>query len=92
MGNAYAESLGFMIWDGATGYNPPIFLERDCPESCWNQEWVEATIKRNIDFLVSQLENATGEKPSDAPYGSYAANCVVRWNASAGYHEIYIFY
>lgn len=92
VGNAYAESLGFMIWDGATGYNPPIFLERDCPESCWNQEWVEATIKRNIDFLVSQLENATGEKPSDAPYGSYAANCVVRWNASAGYHEIYIFY
>ena len=92
VGNAYAESLGFMIWDGATGYNPPIFLERDCPESCWNQEWVEATIKRNIDFLVSQLENATGEKPSDAPYGSYAANCVVRWNASAGYHEIYIYY
>ena len=92
VGNAYAESLGFMIWDGATGFNPPIFLERDCPESCWNQEWVEATIKRNIDFLVSQLENDTGEKPSDAPYGSYAANCVVRWNASAGYHEIYIFY
>lgn len=92
VGNAYAESLGFMIWDGATGYNPPVFLERDCPESCWNQEWVEATIKRNIDFLVSQLEKATGEKPSDAPYGSYAANCVVRWNASAGYHEIYIYY
>lgn len=92
VGNAYAESLGFMIWDGAGGYNPPVFLERDCPESCWNQEWVEATIKRNIDFLVSQLERATGEKPSDAPYGSYAANCVVRWNASAGYHEIYIYY
>mgnify|MGYP002580807840 FL=1 len=92
VGNAYAESLGFMIWDGAGGHNPPVFLERDCPESCWNQEWVEATIKRNIDFLVSQLERATGEKPSDAPYGSYAANCVVRWNASAGYHEIYIYY
>lgn len=92
VGNAYAESLGFMIWDGASGYYPPVFLERDCPESCWNQEWVEATIKRNIDFLVSQLEKATGEKPSDAPYGAYAANCVVRWNASAGYHEIYIYY
>ena len=92
VGNAYAESLGFMIWDGAGGHNPPVFLERDCPESCWNQEWVEATIKRNIDFLASQLESATGEKPSDAPYGSYAANCVVRWNASAGYHEIYIYY
>lgn len=91
-GNAYAESLGFEIWDGCRSYFPPIYLERDCPESCWNQEWVEATIKRNIDFLVSQLEKATGEKPSDAPYGSYAANCVVRWNASAGYHEIYIYY
>lgn len=92
VGNAYAESLGFMIWDGAASFCPPVFLERDCPESCWNQEWVEATIKRNIDFLVSQLEKATGEKPSDAPYGAYAANCVVRWNASAGYHEIYIYY
>lgn len=91
-GNAYAESVGFEIWDGSRSYFPPIYLERDCPESCWNQEWVEATIKRNIDFLVSQLERATGEKPSDAPYGSYAANCVVRWNASAGYHEIYIYY
>lgn len=47
-GNAYAESIGFEIWSGCRSYFPPVFLERDCPESCWNQEWVDATIIVNI--------------------------------------------
>lgn len=93
-GNAYAESIGFEIWSGCRSYFPPVFLERDCPESCWNQEWVDATIKRNIDYIKSCLvANGTWFAHVDGREGEASAvNCVVRWNASAGYHEIYIYY
>lgn len=90
--NAYAESLGFMIWDGAKGYYPPVYLEEDFPSSQWTRATVNKIFRDGIDFLVGQLEKATGEKPSDAPYGSYAANCVIYWNASENRHEIYICY
>lgn len=90
--NAYAESCGFMIWDGAKGFYPPVYLEEDFPSSQWTQETVNQIFRDGIDFLVRQLEKATGEKPSDAPYGCYAANCVITWNAAEGRHEIYIYY
>lgn len=93
-GNAYAESIGFEIWNGCRSYFPPIYLERDCPESCWNQEWVDATIKRAVDLVKSSLEKCgrfyahVDGKEGEAS----AVNCSVRWNASAGYHEIYVYY
>ena len=93
-GNAYAESIGFEIWNGCRSYFPPIYLERDCPESCWNQEWVDATIKQAVDYVKSSLENCgrfyahVDGKEGEAS----AVNCSVRWNASAGYHEIYVYY
>lgn len=93
-GNAYAESIGFEIWNGCSSYFPPIYLERDCPESCWNQEWVDATIKQAVDYVKSSLENCgrfyahVDGKEGEAS----AVNCSVRWNASAGYHEIYVYY
>lgn len=92
VGNAYAESLGFMVWDGARSYFPPIYLERDCPESCWNQEWVESAIKQKVDYVKKAVEEADGRKITDAPYGAYGINCVVKWNASANRHEIYVYY
>lgn len=93
-GNAYAESLGFEIWDGSRSYFPPIYLERDCPESCWNQEWVESAIKQKVDYVKETAIRLGRWSPVDeVPEGcASAVNCVVRWNASAGYHEIFVYY
>ena len=93
-GNAYAESVGFEIWDGSRSYFPPIYLERDCPESCWNQEWVESPIKQKVDYVKETAIRLGRWSPVDeVPEGcASAVNCVVRWNASAGYHEIYVYY
>lgn len=93
-GNAYAESVGFEIWDGSRSYFPPIYLERDCPESCWNQEWVESAIKQKVDYVKETAIRPGRWSPVDeVPEGcASAVNCVVRWNASAGYHEIYVYY
>lgn len=92
VGNEYAISIGFTdTWDGASSYFPPIFLERDCPESCWNQEWVESTIKRAVDYVKERVDAAGRWHPEDPRY-FMSINCVVNWNASAGYHEIYVYY
>lgn len=93
-GNAYAESVGFEIWDGSRSYFPPIYLERDCPESCWNQEWVESAIKQKVDYVKETAIRLGRWSPVDeVPEGcASAVNCVVRWNASAGYHEIFVYY
>lgn len=56
VGNAYAESLGFTVDSACRSYFPPIYLERDCPESCWNQDWVESAIKQKVDYVKSTLE------------------------------------
>ena len=53
VGNAYAESLGFTVDSACRSYFPPIYLERDCPESCWNQDWVESAIKQKVDYVKS---------------------------------------
>lgn len=92
VGNEYAISIGFTDnWDGASSYFPPIFLERDCPESCWNQEWVESTIKQAVDYVKERVDAAGRWHPEDPRY-VMSINCVVNWNASAGYHEIYVYY
>lgn len=92
VGNEYAISIGFTDnWDGSSSYFPPIFLERDCPESCWNQEWVESTIKQAVDYVKERVEAAGRWHPEDPRY-VMSVNCVVNWNASAGYHEIYVYY
>ena len=93
-GNAYAESIGFQIWDGSRSYFPPIYLERDCPESCWNQEWVESVIKQKVDNVKNTaIRHGRWSPVGEAPEGcASAVNCVVRWNASAGYHEIFVYY
>lgn len=93
-GNAYAESLGFEIWDGCRSYFPPIYLERDCPESCWNQEWVESALRSKIDYIKSCLEaDGTWFAHVDGKEGEASAvNYMVRWNGSANRHEIYVYY
>lgn len=93
-GNAYAESLGFEIWDGCRSYFPPIYLERDCPESCWNQEWVESALRSKIDYIKSCLEaDGTWFAHVDGKEGEASAvDCMVRWNGSANRHEIYVYY
>lgn len=93
-GNAYAESLGFEIWDGCRSYFPPIYLERDCPESCWNQEWVESALRSKIDYIKSCLEaDGTWFAHVDGKEGEASAvSCMVRWNGSANRHEIYVYY
>lgn len=91
VGNAYAESLGFTVDSACRSYFPPIYLERDCPESCWNQDWVESAIKQKVDYVKSALER-NGEWYPEIEGWYVGINCVVRWNASAGYHEIFVYY
>lgn len=93
-GNAYAESVGFKIWDESRSYFPPIYLERDCPESCWSQEWVESAIKQKVDYVKETAIRLGRWSPVDEvpEHCASAVNCVVRWNASAGYHEIFVYY
>lgn len=91
VGNAYAESLGFTVDSACRSYFPPIYLERDCPESCWNQDWVESAIKQKVDYVKSSLER-NGEWYPEIEGWYVGINCVVRWNASAGYHEIFVYY
>ena len=38
VGNSYAEGYGFTVDSACRSYFPPIYLERDCPESCWTQD------------------------------------------------------
>lgn len=77
VGNEYAISIGFTDnWDGASSYFPPIFLERDCPESCWNQEWVESTIKQAVDYVKERVDAAGRWHPEDPRY-VMSINCVV---------------
>ena len=91
VGNAYAESLGFTVDSACRSYFPPIYLERDCPESCWNQDWVESAIKQKVDYVKSALER-NGEWYPEIEGWYVGINCVVRWNASVGYHEIFVYY
>ena len=92
VGNAYGESLGFMVWDGARSYFPPIYFEEDYPSSQWTQEKMNSVIKEMVDAVKRAVEEADGRKITDAPYGAYAIYCAVTWNAAAGYHEMYVYY
>ena len=91
VGNSYAEGYGFTVDSACRSYFPPLYLERDCPESCWNQEWVESAIKQKVDYVKSALER-NGEWYPEIEGWYVGINCVVRWNASAGYHEIFVYY
>ena len=91
VGNSYAEGYGFTVDSACRSYFPPIYLERDCPESCWNQEWVESAIKQKVDYVKSAFER-NGEWYPEIEGWYVGINCVVRWNASAGYHEIFVYY
>lgn len=93
-GNSYAEGYGFTVDSACRSYFPPIYLEHDCPESCWNQSWVESALRSKIDYIKSCLESdGTWFAHVDGKEGEASAvNCMVRWNASAGYHEIYVYY
>ena len=92
-GNAYAVSLGFEIWDGCGGYMTPIYFEEDYSD--WSQAQANAAIKEMVDAVKRTLEGTSaGFIPHvDGKDGEASAvNCIVRWNASAGHHEMYVYY
>lgn len=92
-GNAYAVSLGFEIWDGCDCYMTPIYFEEDYSD--WSQAQANAAIKEMVDAVKRTLE---GTKAGFIPHvdgkdgEASAVNCIVRWNASAGHHEMYVYY
>lgn len=94
VGNAYAESLGFEIWDGCSGFFPPTYFEEDYPSSQWTQEQMNAAMKEMVDYVKARFEkNGRWIPHVDGRDGEATAiNCVIRWNAAGGYHEIYAFY
>ena len=94
VGNEYAESLGFEIWDGCTGFFPPIYFEEDYPSSQWTQEQMNAAMKEMVDYVKARFEkNGRWIPHEDGRDGEATAiNCVVRWNATGGYHEMYAYY
>lgn len=94
VGNAYAESLGFEIWDGCSGFFPPIYFEEDYPSSRWTQEQMNAAMKEMVDYVKARIVKIGRWIPHvDGRDGEASAiNCVIRWNAAGGYHEMYAFY
>lgn len=92
VGNAYAESLGFEIWDGCRSYFPPIYFEEDYSD--WSQAQMNAAMKEMVDFVYNRILSAGRWSPvGEVPEGSASAiNCVIRWNAAGGYHEMYAYY
>ena len=94
VGNAYAESLGFEIWDGCSGFFPPTYFEEDYPSSQWTQEQMNAAMKEMVDYVKARFEkNGRWIPHVDGRDGEATAiNCVIRWNAAGGYHEMYAFY
>lgn len=94
VGNAYAESLGFEIWDGCSGFFPPTYFEEDYPSSQWTQEQMNAVMKEMVDYVKARFEkNGRWIPHVDGRDGEATAiNCVIRWNAAGGYHEMYAFY
>lgn len=94
VGNAYAESLGFEIWDECSGFFPPTYFEEDYPSSQWTQEQMNATMKEMVDYVKARFEkNGRWIPHVDGRDGEATAiNCVIRWNAAGGYHEMYAFY
>lgn len=89
VGNEYAQSLGFDIWDGCRSYMTPIYLEEDYSD--WSQAQANAAIKEMVD-AVKRVSAENGRWTPKVEGWAAAVNCVVRWNASAGYHEIYVYY
>lgn len=94
VGNAYAESLGFEIWDGCSGFFPPTYFEVDYPSSQWTQEKMNAVMKEMVDYVRARFDKNGRWKPHvDGKDGEATAiNCVIRWNAAGGYHEMYALY
>ena len=94
VGNAYAESLGFEIWDGCSGFFPPTYFEEDYPSSQWTQEQMNAAMKEMVDYVKARFEkNGRWIPHVDGRDGEATAiNCVIRWNAAGGYHEMYAYY
>ena len=94
VGNAYAESLGFEIWDGCSGFFPPTYFEEDYPSSQWTQEQMNAAMKEMVDYVKARFEkNGRWIPHVDGKDGEATAiNCVIRWNAAGGYHEMYAYY
>ena len=92
VGNAYAESLGFEIWDGCGSYFPPIYFEEDYSD--WSQAQMNAAMKEMVDFVYNRIVSAGRWSPvGEVPEGCASAiNCVIRWNAAGGYHEMYAYY
>lgn len=87
--NEYAQSLGFDIWDGCRSYMTPIYFEEDYSD--WSQAQANAAIKEMVD-AVKRVSAENGRWTPEVEGWAAAVNCVARWNASAGYHEIYVYY
>lgn len=92
VGNEYAISIGFTDnWDGASSYFPPVYFEEDYPSSQWTQEKMNSVMKEMVDAVKRAVDSAGRWHPEDPRY-VMSINCVVRWNATGGYHEMYAYY
>ena len=92
VGNEYAISIGFTDnWDGCASFFPPIYFEQDYPSSQWTQEQMNAAMKEMVDAVKRAVESAGRWHPEDPRY-VMSINCVIRWNAAGGYHEMYAYY
>ena len=89
VGNAYAESLGFTVDSACKSYFPPIYFEEDYSD--WSQSQMNTAMKEMVDFVKARLEKS-GEWYPEVEGWYVGINCVVRWNASGGYHEMYAYY
>lgn len=89
-GNAYAESLGFEYWDGCTSYSFPVYFELECTPH--TQERLEQELRSMVDGTKAIIEDEGRWHPGEEGWGYPGIKCVVQWNASAGYHELYVYF
>lgn len=89
-GNAYAESLGFEYWDGCTSYSFPVYFEQECTPH--TQERLEQELRSMVDGTKAIIEDEGRWHPGEEGWGYPGIKCVVQWNASAGYHELYVYF
>lgn len=89
-GNAYAESLGFEYWDGCMSYSFPVYFELECTPH--TQERLEQELRSMVDGTKAIIEGEGRWHPGEDGWGYPGIKCIVQWNASAGYHELYVYF
>lgn len=93
IGNEYAVSLGFEIWDEAASYEPPCYFEDE--SLLWGYELTQETfnniMKSSVDSVKATLEK-NGEWQPELEGWCMGINCVAYWDEARSSHVIIVYF